>query len=307
MTEAKTDENGHNQSPGQLLASARKQKGIELPELAEQIKVPLAVLEAIEKDKTPKNLPDTFIRGYKRSYAKKVGVNEALVLPEVETVGVVEQADKEMQSFSRRNKREAIERRLTAISWLIAAILLTALVIWWWQDNPAEDFAPVAGTEVIPVALDTELEETNTTENATQNATPTVDDITVSQQQVVEQSPVVTTAPVEAAATEQQAPVVLSEAEKALVADNGEPDEDGFIKVEMSFTNDCWVEVYDVRDERIAIGNKPAGYFMTLNAQGPLNVLLGNPDGVSIWVNGKLWDMSNLAKNKVARFELEAL
>jgi hypothetical protein len=46
---------------------------------------------------------------------------------------------------------------------------------------------------------------------------------------------------------------------------------------------------------------------MSLNAQGPLNVLLGNPDGVSIWVNGKPFSIADLPKNRVARFEIEAL
>ena len=91
------------------------------------------------------------------------------------------------------------------------------------------------------------------------------------------------------------------------MADNGEIDEEGFIKVEMKFENECWVEVHDVSGDRIAIGNKPAGYLMSLNAQGPLNVLLGNPDGVSIWVNGKPFSIADLPKNRVARFEIEAL
>lgn len=107
-------------------------------------------------------------------------------------------------------------------------------------------------------------------------------------------------------ADEEQAPIVLSDAEKRLLADNGEIDESDFIKVEFEFENDCWVEVYDAFDERIAIGNKNAGYVMTLNAQGPFRVLLGNPDGVSIWVNGNPYDMSDLPKNRVARFEVDA-
>ena len=44
---------------------------------------------------------------------------------------------------------------------------------------------------------------------------------------------------------------------------------------------------------------------MTLNAEGPFNVLLGNPVGVSIWVNGEEFDTSSLPRNRVARFELD--
>ena len=78
-------------SSGSLLKQAREDLGISIEELAEQIRVPLNVLEAIEIDKVPKNLPETFIRGYIRSYARKVNVDEALVLPEVETVAAINQ------------------------------------------------------------------------------------------------------------------------------------------------------------------------------------------------------------------------
>ena len=114
------------QTPGQVLSAARLAQGIELSELSELIKVPLNVLEAIEKDRTPKNLPETFLRGYIRSYARKVGVEESLVLTQVETTAAFEkppEAKQEMQSFSRRNKRKALERRLTIATWVIALVL----------------------------------------------------------------------------------------------------------------------------------------------------------------------------------------
>ena len=132
MTEQTNQEQKEKQSPGQILVSARQALNIDLADLADQIKVPLHVLEAIEKDRIPKNLPETFVRGYIRSYAKKVNVAEELVLPQVETIGVVyDEPDKDMQSFSRRNKRKAVEKRLSLISWVFGVVLIIALIIWW--------------------------------------------------------------------------------------------------------------------------------------------------------------------------------
>jgi cytoskeleton protein RodZ len=277
-------------STGEILKNARQKLGIELAELADQIRVPLAVLEAIEIDRVPKNLPETFVRGYIRAYARKVDVDEALVLPKLETLGVDPSA-RDMQSFSRRNKRKALEKRLVLGTWLVVAVIVVASIVWWWQDAQQTDIAPVATTEMsveVPasiVAAEPQIESDDA------SAMP-------------EQTMTVVAQPQQSATP---APVSLTKEQRALIADNGEPDEDGFIKVEMRFDNDCWVEVYDVNDERIAIGTKPAGYVMTLNAQGPLNVVLGNTQGVSIWVNNKRFDTSDLPKNRVARFELEAL
>lgn len=296
-------------SAGKVLSQARQQKNIKLADLAEQIRVPLNVLEAIEIDKVPKNLPDTFIRGYIRSYAKKVGVDESLVLPEVETLAATTEAPKKMQSFSRRNHRKTREKRLVLISWFMLFVLLIAVIIWWLQDSEKSEFAPVATTSQMEMA-----------EQVAQplEAMPMAESSSVEQSTEVKAMPTLTseTSAVPASEAESQetqsdvtanSPLTLTPEQKAVVADNGEPDEAGFLKVEMRFENECWVEVYDVTGDRVAVGNKPDGYLMTLNAQGPLNVLLGNPVGVSIWVNGKPFDTSDLPKNRVARFELEAI
>lgn len=292
-------------SSGSILKQAREDLGLSIEELAEQIRVPLNVLEAIEIDKVPKNLPETFIRGYIRSYARKVNVDEAIVLPEVETVAAINQTTSQsnMQSFSRRTRRKTLEKRLWYFTWLVVVAVVIAVVYWWFQDSERSNFAPVVETEQ------------SVTSPAVINATP----IEVEQpiagsdngQQTDGGSSVAEVSETEAEPTEQELssdqPVELTEEQKALVADNGEPDEAGFLKVEMQFESECWVEVYDVAGERIAVGNKPAGYLMSLNAQGPLNVLLGNPAGVSIWVNGKSYDMSDKPRNRIARFELEAM
>ncbi|NVK25361.1 MAG: DUF4115 domain-containing protein [Gammaproteobacteria bacterium] len=291
---------------GKILSDARKKLKIELADLAEQIRVPLNVLEAIELDKVPKNLPETFIRGYIRSYAKKVGVDESLVLTEVETLAASTEAPKKMQSFSRRNRRKATEKRLLLFSWFMVAVVLVSLVVWWFQDSEKSDFAPVASTSQVEVSQTEQALQISTpaendeSEQATTNSTGVEN--TNSESTTAQAANNETTANADASAV----PVSLTPEQKALVADNGEADEDGFIKVEMRFENECWVEVYDVAGERVAVGNKPSGYLMTLNAQGPLSVLLGNPVGVSIWVNGKSYDTSDLPKNRVARFELEA-
>lgn len=289
----------HKPSTGAILKEAREKLGFSLEELSEQIRVPLNVLEAIEIDKVPKNLPETFIRGYIRSYARKVEVDEAIVLQEVETVAAINkttsQSQSGMQSFSRRTRRKASEKRLVYFSWFMVIAVIIAFVVWWLQDSEKSDYAPVVETQPVVVP---KVKAEQTVAPAEEVA---IDNVVAQEVGAVE----VPSSQNEVIAGDQ--PVELTDEQKAIVADNGEPDEAGFLKVEMKFDNECWVEVYDIAGERIAVGNKPAGYLMTLNAQGPLNVLLGNPVGVSVWINGKVYDMSQLPRNRVARFELEAM
>lgn len=286
-------------STGQILKQAREKKGISINELADMIRVPLNVIEAIELDRIPKNLPETFIRGYIRAYAKKVDVEESQVLTSIDSNAVAEPIVEEMQSFSRRTKRQALEKRLAYASYAVIGVIIIASIIWWVQDTENTDIAPVVTTETEESVQNNET--TNVIPQAEQRieAKPVESVVQPSVEQPVETQLADTNANVN------QQPLQLTPAEKAMIADNGEVDEEGFMKVEMSFSEDCWVDVSDVHDERIAIGNKPAGYVMTLNAQGPLRVVLGHTNGVKIWVNGKEFDTSDLPKNRVARFELE--
>ena len=348
-------------SAGQILANARNAQGLSLEELAEQIRVPVKVLVAIEADDIPDNLPETFIRGYIRSYAKKVNIDENSVLTQVETTAPSSPNAMKMQSFSKRSKRKKIERRLTIITWLIVIILAVAFVFWWYQTKGIEMLAPANTAEEISIndntpnaaiqTMDentdlellandgdaTEVDETikpavnNTAtadtadsfpasalrvqqskekpaeqlqNNATQGAQATTESVVKVEQ--VEDNQSVAEVQQNQMSQPAQSPVVLSDAEKRLLAENGESDEDDYIKVQFKFEQEVWVEVYDAFDERIAVGNKPAGYLMTLNAQGPFRVLLGSTYGVTIWVNDKEYDISDKPTNRVARFEIEA-
>ncbi|GAA0302463.1 cytoskeleton protein RodZ [Psychrosphaera haliotis] len=357
------------ESVGQILSSARVAQGISLEDLSEQIRVPMKVLVGIEADDIPNTLPETFIRGYIRSYAKKVGVEESRVLIEIETTAASSPDAMAMQSFSKRSKRKKVERRLTIISWLIFIILGSALVIWWYQTKGIEMLNPVEPTTKVTESEDNAVQELNTSEltpaameesegdtkieeNADLAAAPSeaqADDFPASalrvqkpeaQQADVENTSVETTnvvtenpentvaqnvnqevAPAtqtleaaqqktvntdeEAGVKPVQSPIVLSDEEKRLLAENGEIDENDFIRVEFKFEQEVWVEVYDAYDERIAVGNKPAGYLMKLNAQGPFRVLLGSTYGVTIWVNDKEYDISEYPTNRVARFDID--
>lgn len=362
------------ESVGQILSSARVAQGISLEDLSEQIRVPMKVLVGIEADDIPNTLPETFVRGYIRSYAKKVGVQESEVLIEIETTAASTPDAMAMQSFSKRSKRKKVERRLTIISWLIFIILGSALVIWWYQTKGIEMLNPVEPTTKVTESEDNAVQELNTSElspalmeefegdtkieeNADLAAPPSeaqTDDFPASALRVqkpeaqktealqadventsVETNSVVTENPENtvaqnvnqevAAATQTleaaqqktvntdeeagvkpvQSPIVLSDEEKRLLAENGEIDENDFIKVEFKFEQEVWVEVYDAYDERIAVGNKPAGYLMKLNAQGPFRVLLGSTYGVTIWVNDKEYDISEYPTNRVARFDID--
>ena len=57
--------------------------------------------------------------------------------------------------------------------------------------------------------------------------------------------------------------------------------------LQLHFTEDSWAEVYDARGERLLFDVGPADSTRTVSGMAPLRVVLGNPTGVALELNGR--------------------
>ena len=72
----------------------------------------------------------------------------------------------------------------------------------------------------------------------------------------------------------------------------------------MSFTVECWLEVYDRADERLFYGLAQPGEQLDLRGRGPIRLVLGNSEGVRVSYNGTSVDFSAFTARGVARFSV---
>ena len=63
-------------SPGKLLSAARKKAGLSESDIADQLNLSITVIKELESDQNTTNIPDAFLRGYMRTYARAVGEDE---------------------------------------------------------------------------------------------------------------------------------------------------------------------------------------------------------------------------------------
>jgi len=75
-------------------------------------------------------------------------------------------------------------------------------------------------------------------------------------------------------------------------------------RLQMSFTVECWLEVYDRDDERLFYGLAQPGEQLSLSGRGPIRVVLGNSDGVEVRYNGTPIEFSSFVTRGVARFSV---
>ncbi|MFC0445755.1 RodZ domain-containing protein [Pseudidiomarina halophila] len=150
-------------SPGQLLKQAREAKGLTQQQVADSLRLREVVVQFIENDEFDKLASATFVRGYLRSIARALEVDENEVFAAYRAHGheQVTPNTVQMQSFSRRKVKERNDNRLMLMSYGIIIVVIALVLIWWWQESNFS-LSTITGSEDAP----TEQEAQQSRENA---------------------------------------------------------------------------------------------------------------------------------------------
>jgi len=73
----------------------------------------------------------------------------------------------------------------------------------------------------------------------------------------------------------------------------------------MNFDGECWVEVTDAAGKRLVYGLQKPQTSLSLDVPGPVSVLIGNADAVTLTRGGESVDVTSAARDGVARLRLE--
>ncbi|KZN66111.1 hypothetical protein N473_11110 [Pseudoalteromonas luteoviolacea CPMOR-1] len=314
-------------SLGQTLAKARADQSLSFEDIATRLKLNHSQITKLENDEYQTLGPETFVRGYIKSYSALLGLDSEQVLALYQTPDVPEQK-RNMKSFSRRTEKEANDNRLMVVSYLVLIVFVGLSLFWWWQTASKSD----TGEEISG------LSEAIATQNSTAAPSSKSSAAQVTEQANTEQAiETITSQPAEAMASTSPADenptsasaasdvqqiaepsssavntltndVVNAPEQNSEVAAQSEsqnaPVAPTFSKVVMYFEQDSWVEIFDATQERVAFGVKKAGYTMTVTGQAPFSVVLGKHQVVNIELDGQPIDISGLPRNRLAKFKL---
>lgn len=289
---------------GAMLREAREAQGLHIAALAVALKVPVKKLEALEAGRF-EELPDmVFARSLALSVCRALKVDPAPImasLPESKaTPFKAKETDlnttfKESGPVSHRGWLAQISTPLgLAVVFLVVAI--SAIVLWPKTSLLDDDAAattnastPLAFTEP-PLALPSEV-------SASESGTPDLPTpLPATGQQVAQLAANPSAVPVsQAEAGVSTAPVAT------LSPDASTPS----AVLELSGRGESWVEVTDATGQsklrRIILN----GEVIRVAGQLPLAVTVGRADMVSVAVRGKPVDLTPLARDNVARFEVK--
>ncbi|EGQ8155174.1 cytoskeleton protein RodZ [Vibrio alginolyticus] len=298
---------------GTLLKNKRESLGMSQKQVADRLRLRISVIEDIENNRFESQQVATFTRGYLRSYAKFVGLDEKVVLTALEQTADAQPQEQEieMQSFSRKTKDEKHNSRIMLLTWVIGLVIIGISAAWWWQNQQENSLTKEVTDSSVEAPQPTaqELADIDLM-TAEELIASTPEEVASTNEGVAE----LTEAPVE-----QGADPLLTETENTTSVDSEEPvavieaaEEEqpapvvpeGMTLLTMKFKADCWIQVKDTNGKTLVSGTHRPGQDVELTGKAPFKVILGAPEGVTMTFASEPVDLSGYTSGKVARFTL---
>lgn len=117
---------------GAFLRKERELRGLTLEEISHQTKVHTRFLEAIEHDDFSLLPAKAFAKGFLRSYARMVGLDEELVITNFEYCHWTLQAKGDGDQV-RKHEETQPHHRLALLTLIFLIVVLTAIIILYYQ------------------------------------------------------------------------------------------------------------------------------------------------------------------------------
>jgi len=305
-------------SVGVTLAAAREEQQRSLESVAADLHLQPEVVRAIENGDEAKLPASTFLRGYVRSYARLLGLDDTSLTAQLPQLSVYRPAPLKRVGMRRSGVSLPRGKRLV---WIPALAALAVIIIYGvpaverlWSQRSSE---PVSGQLQLPLAGSEASEESS--ESAESVLLPVPDELPVGEDPVRAAEPTETVqagvggelvvqpdADEERQSEPNQTLNVGAEADKEKLSESREtaPQAAGPAVIQLRFLEDSWVEM-EANGRKLVVGTQPAGSERTVRAEPPIQILLGNAPGVEITYRGEVVDISSFQRGKVARLTLD--
>ncbi|WGI26031.1 DUF4115 domain-containing protein [Halomonas alkaliantarctica] len=330
------DSSNTSASPGELLARQREQLGIPLADAARALNLRPAVVGGLEQDNYQEIPVAAYRRGYLRSYAKYLGMDDRLVLEAYQARSGGTDTERKVTPVSTAKPPSQVGAWLFKLVTLLVIVALIAVTVMWWQSRggneppgfgstSTEETAPAtaepadepADAEENPDSSFTSSDESASLQSDAARVTPTQDQTPSAQDDADaiagldeplqdsddsatnENDELSTTA--ETASEESSTEQNDADSEQtAAAAQNASAN-----RLELTFNEQSWTEIFDATNQRVFVGLQSPGTSTTVEGEPPFRLTVGNATGVELRYQGEEVDLpARAGANNVARFTL---
>ncbi|KPH00639.1 Cro/Cl family transcriptional regulator [Pseudomonas sp. RIT-PI-q] len=330
-------------NPGETLRQARESNGWSLAEVALKLNLTVNSLSNLEAGAFDKLPGHTFARGYIRAYAKLLGMDQTVLVPQFAQSTGTDSQGSNVHSLGRIEEPVRVSHTILRIVSLLLLIAVIGGGFVWWQDQTSSrskdpislspEHVEVEGadgtTQIHPLdEPEDQAVAEGQAEGSTSLALPQAENSTEAPAEaeatapaaapIAPAAPTHSTAPAPAAPTHSAAPVVATPATPAPVAPPATVTAPvptipapaaaapvaGQGQVQLQFTADCWTQVTDGSGKVLLSGLKRKGENVSVSGKPPFSVRLGFARGAQVSYNGQVVDVAPFTSGETARLKL---
>lgn len=299
MNDTMTHESQAGASAGALLRQARQSAGMDIAVLASALKVPVSKLQALENDDFTV-LPDAvFARALASSVCRTLKVDPAPVLgqlPQGQAPRLVGDKDGLNAKFKDPQDKAPTLRLPAAsrgVSLTVLVLLAAAAAVYFLPSGMLEfDLARAPAPAPAPAQAVVEASQEN---GSVSEAVPGAESAVSAQSPASDVPAAAPTAAVPAAAVPMVAASVASAAGTVVAS----------ALLEFRATAESWVQVRDAAGAVVFERTLKAGESAQAPGKPPLSVVVGKVNATEVMVRGAPFDLSTVARENVARFEVK--
>lgn len=313
--------------PSAVLAEAREKQGLSQKDVADKLFLTTTFIRYIDDGEFERIPKPAFIKGYLRSYARTVGLSGDLIVELYEQALQAADPTPEIRDVTEEKVGTASITGPVLQTGIVGLLLLGLVIalIWWLVTDSEDEARPqvtqrsLEGPRLEQIAASPEPvigqlrdEVPQSAEATTPLEAPDAEDMQIDDaadalsfsSEVEEPTVELAAAMVEAEADAQEQEAAADEPTEAAgpreitidrTTENGRNyitvDAAGSDQIELSFTDECWVEVNDTLHGLVYQDLRRVGDVLTVYGSAPFEVLLGKASGVEMIYNGRPVDL----------------
>ncbi|CAN7678966.1 helix-turn-helix domain-containing protein [Pseudomonas sp. LjRoot277] len=324
-------------NPGETLRQARESNGWSLAEVALKLNLTVNSLSNLEAGAFDKLPGHTFARGYIRTYAKLLGMDQTVLVQQFDQSTGTDSQGSNVHSLGRIEEPVRVSHTILRI---VSLLLLFAVIgggFVWWQDQTSlrtkdltslsPEHVEVEGadgtTQIHPLdEPEDQAVAEGQAEGTTALALPQAETSAEAPAEAEATAPAAPVAPTPVAPAHSIAPVVATPAAPAptapvvstppasasvtptIPAPVAAAPVAGQGQVQLQFTADCWTQVTDGTGKVLLSGLKRKGENVSVSGKPPFSVRLGVARGAQVSYNGQVVDVAPFTSGETARLKL---
>ncbi|MGH1463607.1 MAG: RodZ domain-containing protein [Neptuniibacter sp.] len=312
---------------GTKLVKAREALSLKCDQVAQELNLPVSYIEKLEVGGLD-GLPSmVFAKGYIRSYAKLVNLEDDMLVSEYEQIHGVVTTKGQIRPVGKEHQQVKMSHpAMKFTSWLIVLAII-GVSVWWWQmqyggttelpsfhDEVKTVEEPEAGAVIQledgsaqlqlprlvdqPVVSSQEIaSQVDTQESELQDSGLPPENLSEDQIKALQQDLDV--------GVEATAETVVSDEVAGMSVDDNVDLQSQVASISADFIAECWVSVKDADGKTLFNNLRGQGQSINVSGKPPLNILIGAADAVGRFsFNGEELDLAEHSRKNIIRINL---